>query len=196
MSDITSRKPYLNLYLLLELDTEATLDVLRRAFVEDEISNACSSSPDSVEGPIEEAQKENNVAETQNTLVQNTVDALIQIIDMNIVPTDTTSFSADNELMKEWPSKDIGYMFEFIAYYVALQRAKVSKGVLCQMLEYLTSDNHFSNNVSVDSSSPKIREKQVLSLLEVLPESEWDASFVLELCESAKYHQVGTLSIC
>ncbi|XP_057454917.1 uncharacterized protein LOC130746339 isoform X2 [Lotus japonicus] len=190
VSDITSRKPYLYLYLLLELDTEATLDVLRRAFVEDEISNACSSSPDSVDGPIEEAQKENNVAETQNTLVQNTVDALIQIIDMNIVPTDTTSFSADNELMKEWPSKDIGYMFEFIAYYVALQRAKVSKGVLCQMLEYLTSDNHFSNNVSVDSSSPKIREKQVLSLLEVLPESEWDASFVLELCESAKYHQV------
>ncbi|TKY64154.1 Vacuolar protein sorting-associated protein 8-like [Spatholobus suberectus] len=191
VSDFVSRRPHLNLYLLLKLDTEATLDVLRCAFMEDEISNACSSSLDSANKPIEEAKKENdNVTETQNALVQNTVDALIQIIDMNIVPIDTTSSSGDDGLIKEWPSKDIGYLFEFIAYYVALQRAKISKGVLCQILEYLTSDSHFSTNVSVHGSTPKNREKQVLALLEVLPESDWDASFVLDLCERAKYHQV------
>lgn len=191
-----SRRSHLNLYLLLKIDTEATLDVLRCAFLEDEISNACSSSLDSANKLIAEAKKENdNVTETQNALVQNTVDALIQIIDLNIVPSDTTSSSGDDGLIKEWPSKDIGYLFEFIAYYVALQRAKISKGVLCQILEYLTSDSHFSTNVSVHGSTPKNREKQVLALLEVLPQSDWDASFVLDLCERAKYHQVGTLSI-
>ncbi|RDY08694.1 Vacuolar protein sorting-associated protein 8-like protein, partial [Mucuna pruriens] len=193
VSDFVSRRSHLNLYLLLKLDTEATLDVLRCAFMEDDISNsnACSSSLDSANKPIEEAKEENdNVTETQNALVQNTVDALIQIIDLNIVPSDTTSSSGDDGLRKEWPSKDIGYLFEFIAYYVALRRAKISKVVLCQILEYLTSDSHFSTNVSVQGSIPKNREKQVLALLEVLPESDWDASSVLDLCERAKYHQV------
>ncbi|XP_027334306.1 vacuolar protein sorting-associated protein 8 homolog isoform X2 [Abrus precatorius] len=191
VSDCVSRQPCLNLYLLLKLDPEATLDVLRCAFVEDAISNTDSSSVDSANRPIDEVKKGNdNVNETQNTLVQNTVDALIQIIDMNIVPPDTTSNSGDDESIKECPSKDIGYLFEFIAYYVALQRAKISKSVLCQILKYLTSDSQFSTNVSVNASTPKSREKQVLALLEVLPESEWDASFVLDLCERANYHQV------
>ena len=87
VSDFVSRRPCLNLYLLLKLDTEATLDVLRCAFMEDGISNASSSSPDSANKPITEAKKENDITETQNALVQNTVDALIQIIDVNIVPT-------------------------------------------------------------------------------------------------------------
>ncbi|QCE02488.1 Vacuolar protein sorting-associated protein 8 [Vigna unguiculata] len=190
ISDFESGRPHLNLYLLLKLDTEATLDVLRCAFMEDEISNACSSSPDSVNKPIEEAKKEDKATETQNALVQNTVDALIQIIDMNIVQTDTTFSSGEDGLIKEWPSKDIGYLFEFIAYYVAIQRAKISKDVLCQILEYLTSDSHSSTNISVHCSTPKNREKQVLALLEVLPKSDWDPSFVLDLCERAKYHQV------
>jgi len=195
ISDFESRRPHLNLYLLLKLDTEATLDVLRCAFMEDEISNACSSSPDSVNKPIEEAKKEDKATETQNALVQNTVDALIQIIDMNIVQTDTTFSSGEDGLIKEWPSKDIGYLFEFIAYYVAIQRAKISKDVLCQILEYLTSDSHSSTNISVHCSTPKNREKQVLALLEVLPKSDWDPSFVLDLCERAKYHQVGIFFI-
>ncbi|KAK7292879.1 hypothetical protein RJT34_15734 [Clitoria ternatea] len=182
VSDSVSGRPHLNLYLLLKLDPEAMLDVLRYAFVEDGISNDHSSSLDSANRPVEETKKDPNVTETQNTLIQNTVDALIQIMDMNIVPTDTTSGSGDNELIKEFHSKDIGYVFEFIAYYVALRRAKISKTVLCQILEYLTSDSH--------DSSPKSREKQVLALLEVLPKSDWDASFVLDLCERAKYHQV------
>ncbi|KAF1890216.1 hypothetical protein Lal_00025549 [Lupinus albus] len=191
VSNFVSKGPYLNLYLLLELDSEATLDVLRSAFVDDEISNALTSSLSTDDSSIEDAKVENdNVTETQNTLVQSTVDALVQIIDMNVVLTDTTSSSGDDGLLKEWPSKDIVYLFEFISYYVALQRAKVSKGVLCQILEYLTSDSYFTTNVSSSSSTPKNREKQVLALLEVLPESEWDKSYVLELCERAQYHQV------
>jgi len=163
--------------------------------MEDEISNACSSSPDSANKPVEEAKKEDNAIEAQNALVQNTIDALIQIIDMNTVQTDTTFNSCEDGLIKEWPSKEIGYLYEFIAYYVALQRAKISKGVLCQILEYLTSDSHFSTNISVHGPTPKNREKQVLALLEVLPKSDWDPSFVLDLCERANYHQVGILFV-
>lgn len=191
VSDSVSKRPYLNLYLLLELDTEATLDVLRCAFIEDKNSNSSSSLLESADRPIEEAKEENNnVTGTDNILVQNTVDALIQIIDMNVVPTDTTSSSGDDGLTMEWPLKDKGCLFEFIAYYVAHQRAKVSKGMLCRILEYLTLDNHFSTNVSSHSSTPKNREKQVLALLEVVPESDWDVPFLLDLCESAKYYQV------
>ncbi|KAK7389741.1 hypothetical protein VNO78_25031 [Psophocarpus tetragonolobus] len=191
VSDFVSRQSHLNLYLLLKLDAEATLEVLRCAFKEDEISNASSSSLDLANKPVEEAKKENdNVTKTENALVQNTVDALIQIIDMNIIPTDTTLSSGDDVSKKEWPSKDMGYMFEFIAYYVTLRKAKISKGVFCQIFKYLTSNSHFSTNASVHDSTPKNREKQVLALLEVLPESDWDASFVLDLCERAKYHQV------
>lgn len=194
-SNSVSKQPYLNLYLLLELDTEATLDVLRCALMDDKISNSSSSSLDSADKPIEEENKENNnVTETENIFVQNTVDALIQITDMNVAPSDTTSSSGDDGSTKEWPSKDKGCLFEFIAYYVARQRAKVSKGMLCRILEHLTLDNQFLANVSSHSSTPKNREKQVLALLEVVPESDWDVPFLLDLCERAKYHQVGTLS--
>jgi hypothetical protein len=163
--------------------------------MEDKISNSSSSSQESADRPIEEAKEENNVTETENVLVQNTVDALIQITDMNVVPSDTISSSGDDGLTKEGTLKDKGCLFEFIAYYVARQRAKVSKGVLCRILEYLTLDNHISTNVSSHSSTPKNREKQVLALLEVVPESDWDVPFLLDLCERAKYHQVGSDSM-
>ena len=98
--------------------------------------------------PRHESFPENNtVTETENILVQNTVDALIQITDMNVAPSDTTSSVGDDGLTKEWPSNDKGCLFVFIAYYVAHQRAKVSKDMLCRILEYLTLDNRFLANV-------------------------------------------------
>ncbi|RYR24196.1 hypothetical protein Ahy_B02g057703 isoform A [Arachis hypogaea] len=187
-SNLVAKQPCLNVYLLLELDTEATLDVLRCAFDEDEISITGSSSLNSVDQSIEEAKEENGVTEHQSTLVQNTVDALVKLIDMKSVSPDTTSTSGDDGL--KWPLKDMGYLFEFIAYYVALQRAKISKDVLCQIFEYLTSERYSATNVLVHGSTPKNREKQVLALLEILPDSDWDSSYVLELCERAQYHQV------
>ncbi|KAI5430494.1 hypothetical protein KIW84_034905 [Lathyrus oleraceus] len=138
----------MNLYLLLEFDIEATLDVLRCALMEDKISNSSSSSLDSADKAIDEETKENNsVTETENILVQNTVDALIQITDMNVAPSDTTSSVGDEGLTKEWPLNGKGCLFVFIAYYVARQRAKVSKDMLCRILEYLTLDNRFLANV-------------------------------------------------
>ncbi|KAI5431152.1 hypothetical protein KIW84_035348 [Lathyrus oleraceus] len=58
----------------------------------DKILNSNSSSLDSADKAIDEETKENNnVTETENILVQNTVDALIRITDMNVAPSDTTS---------------------------------------------------------------------------------------------------------
>ncbi|XP_028795790.1 vacuolar protein sorting-associated protein 8 homolog isoform X2 [Neltuma alba] len=192
VSDLGVIRPCLNLYLLLELDTEATLDVLRSAFVEDEISNSSSSSVDLANRDDEDAKKGiHDIMETQNLLVQNTVDALIRIIDKIVSPTDTNSVSGEDGSLKEWPSnKDIGHIYEFIAYYVALQRAKVSRSVLFQILEYLTSDSVFPISGSLLSSTSEKREKQVLALLKVLPEPDWDPSYVLGLCERAQFHQV------
>ncbi|RYQ98581.1 hypothetical protein Ahy_B07g086328 [Arachis hypogaea] len=127
-----------------ELDTKTILDVLRCAFDEDEISITGSFSLNLVDQSIEEAKEENGVTEHQSTLVQNTVDALVKLIDIKSISPDTTSSSGDNELIKEWPLKDMGYLFEFIPYYVALQRAKISKDVLCQIFEYLTSERNKS----------------------------------------------------
>ncbi|KAL2336279.1 hypothetical protein Fmac_010725 [Flemingia macrophylla] len=97
--------------------------------------------------PEEATEKNDNATETLNALVQNTVDALVQIIDMNIVPTDTTSSSGNDGLKKEWPSKDIGYLFEFIAYYVALQRAKVCGLIRSVRHEYVAALDSYVKDV-------------------------------------------------
>ncbi|CAL9007578.1 unnamed protein product [Prunus brigantina] len=71
---------YLNLYFLLELDTEATLDVLRCAFIEDEISKPDVSPHDSADANMELPDGNNSMAQSQNSMVQNTVDTLIHIV--------------------------------------------------------------------------------------------------------------------
>ncbi|KAM1019622.1 hypothetical protein ACFX13_041699 [Malus domestica] len=186
VSSVMPGGEYINLYLLLELDTEATLDVLRCAFVEDEISKSDLSSHDS------DMQDGNNLmAQNKNSMVQNTVDTLIRIISKDSSQTDGSPSNDDTGSVVVWPSKkDIDHLFEFIAYYVACGRATVSKSVLSQILEYLTSDNNFPPCVSRDSITSKRREKQVLGLLEVVPETDWDSSYVLQLCEKAQFYQV------
>ncbi|CAB4300751.1 unnamed protein product [Prunus armeniaca] len=153
---------YLNLYFLLELDTEATLDVLRCAFIEDEISKPDVSSHDSADANMELPDGNNSMAQSQNSMVQNTVDTLIHIVSKGISQTDGSLSNDETASTVEWPSKkDIGHLFEFIAYYVACGRANVSR--------------------------------HVLGLLEVVPETDWDSSYVLQLCEKARFYQVCDL---
>jgi AMMECR1 domain-containing protein len=71
-----------------------------------------------------------------------------------------------------------------------VERADVSKSVLSQILEYLTSQNTFSPSVATHHIISKRREKQVLALLEVVPETDWNDSHVLDLCEKAQFYQV------
>nr|XP_023896614.1 vacuolar protein sorting-associated protein 8 homolog isoform X1 [Quercus suber]XP_023896615.1 vacuolar protein sorting-associated protein 8 homolog isoform X2 [Quercus suber] len=189
VSSLSSGGAYLNLYHLLQLDTEATLDVLRCAFVEDEIPKPKLSSHDSADENTEPKIKNDNGC--QNILVQDTVNSLIFILNRDISQTEMSDSEDVSGLVEEWPSKkDIGHMFEFIAYYVACERANVSRSVLSQILEYLTSQNNFPTSVSSHHITSTRREKQVLALLEVVPETDWNASYVLGLCEKAQFYQV------
>lgn len=181
-ASLTSTGAYLHLHYLLELDTESTLDVLRIAFVED----------DGFRDTTVDNLKDNDLnADDQNMLVQNTVDALVIVLDIDISQT-VRSCGSDDTAKVVWPSKkDIGHLIEFVASYVASKRANVSKSVLSQILEYLTSENHsVLNECQQLNESKKIREKKVLSLLDAVPQTEWNQSYVLHLCDNAKFHQV------
>ncbi|XP_012083104.1 vacuolar protein sorting-associated protein 8 homolog isoform X2 [Jatropha curcas] len=189
----SSRGTYLNLYHLLELDTEATLDVLRLAFVDDENSKPEFSFHDSASANMETEQENVTIIESQNLLVQNAIDALVQITEIEVPQRAESTASVDDLVsVKLWPSmKDIGYLFEFIASHVACKKAYVSSSVLSQILEYLTSENDFSASIPTHIiRTSKQREKQVLALLEVVPETDWNLSYVLQLCEKACFHQV------
>lgn len=179
----------MNLYHLLELDTEATLDVLRYAFMDDDtlLPDACLH--DGANANFMENQDNNAVAGTRNLLVQNTIDALVQVLENVMSQSDEYAYNDTNGSVEAWPTKkDFGHLFEFVAYYVAHGKSHVSNSMLAHILEYLTSECNHPPSFSVEIS--KIREKQVLSLLEVVPETEWNASYVLQLCEKANFHQV------
>lgn len=185
---------YLNLYHLLELDTEATLDVLKCAFnKEDATPLSDIASHDSADANMEADKKQNSMDECQNMLVQNTVNALVHVLDKVISQIDGPAGNDDCGSVETWPSqKDIGHLFEFIAYYVACGKANVSKSVLSQILHYLTSEKNASqSNPTHSVETSRKREKQLLALLEVVPETDWNASDVLHLCESAQFHQVS-----
>ncbi|XP_031251024.1 vacuolar protein sorting-associated protein 8 homolog [Pistacia vera] len=183
---------YLNLYHLLELDTEATLDVLRCAFKEDATPLSDIASHDSADANMEADKEQNSMDKCQNMLVQNTVNALVHVLDNVISQINGPAGNDDSGSVETWPSqKDIGHLFEFIAYYVACGKANVSKSVLSQILHYLTSEKNASpSNPTHSVETSRKREKQLLALLEVVPETDWNASDVLHLCESAQFHQV------
>uniref|UniRef100_A0A2P2L9D6 Uncharacterized protein MANES_01G240000 n=1 Tax=Rhizophora mucronata TaxID=61149 RepID=A0A2P2L9D6_RHIMU len=172
---VLPRGRYLNLYHLLELDTEATLDVLRCAFVDDENQNPNANM---------EAKQENKTAESQNVLLQKTIDALVQII--------TKDTSQEDESAGAFPSnKVVGDVFEFITYYIACKKAHVSNSMLNQILEFMMSESNstLSTHTQMVEISKK-REKQVLAVLQVVPVTDWSVSYVLQLCEKACFHQV------
>ncbi|XAR49264.1 hypothetical protein NMG60_11032393 [Bertholletia excelsa] len=189
---LSANRVYLNLYYLLDLDTEATLDVLRCAFVEDEIHKSDDHLHDSADGNVDTGKQNNLMVVSQNYLVQKTVEALIYVVDKEGFQTNKSTSSSDVVLTEVWPSKkDTGHMFEFIAYYVSCKKANVSKGVLAQILEYFTSEINIPTSVlGPNNGTSGKREKQVLALLEVVPETDWDLSHVLLLCEGAQFYQV------
>ncbi|XP_058105006.1 uncharacterized protein LOC131248648 isoform X2 [Magnolia sinica] len=182
-----------NICYLLWLDTEATLDVLRCAFLDVEPLKSGHPADDSVDANI----KENNEpdlsnAENQNLMVQNTVNTLIHILEMEIPEVDKFTGMDDNGSQEAWPSKkDIGHLLEFIACFVACKGATISKTVLNHILVYLTSEIDLSSTVSSPKTETAQRkEKQVLALLKVVPETDWDSSYLLDLCEKVQFYQV------
>ncbi|XP_075484312.1 uncharacterized protein LOC142524290 [Primulina tabacum] len=175
---------YANILHLLQLDTEATLDVLNYAFTEDELPLSTDSSQESTYLCKEPGQSQ--------ILVQKTVDILAGILDASNSQRGSPLCCDDMHSKQIWPSKkDLGHMCDYIAYHVMSARAKVSRDILGLILEYLTSDVDISYTaLGKTAEILKINEKQLLSLLEVLPEAHWDPSGLLHLCEKAQFHQV------
>ncbi|KAK4743512.1 hypothetical protein SAY87_001513 [Trapa incisa] len=177
--------PYLNMYHLLELDTEATLEVLRCAFVEDETQTVVGSPFDSA-NPTMETESDSVMGSFE--LIQKMVNALVSVLSK-----DTSQIYEhgviDNKEPDQWPTtNDMGCILEFIAYFISQKRAKVPKIVVTQILEHLTSKNLVSTEIPENKlEMMKRRERQVLSLLEMLPESDWDAAHVLNICEKAQF---------
>ncbi|GFQ05580.1 vacuolar protein sorting-associated protein 8 homolog [Phtheirospermum japonicum] len=177
---LPSNVAHANVLHLLELDTEATLEVLKCGFTEVEHPIVTDSSEESTNCNME-------LAESQK-LVQKVVDILADILDASYFQVG----SNDVNMVEVWPSKkDVHRMYDFIAYYVTLEKANVSKDILSQIFEYLTSEVDKSDTASGNTIEIlKRREKQLLSLLQVMPETHWDASYVLHLSEKAEFHQV------
>ncbi|KNA19535.1 hypothetical protein SOVF_060920 [Spinacia oleracea] len=193
-ASLTSTGAFLNLHYLLELDTEATLDVFRISFVEDEHFKLDKPLLNSSDATVDNPKDNDSIAGYQDMLVQKIVDALVIVLDIDISQS-VRSAGSDDTGVVVWPSKkDIGHLIEFVASYVASKKANVSKSVLSQILEYLTSENHLGdlalNESKQKNESKKRREKKVLALLDAVPQTEWNASYVLHLCEKAQFHQV------
>ncbi|XP_031093007.1 vacuolar protein sorting-associated protein 8 homolog isoform X2 [Ipomoea triloba] len=188
ISSFPANGPHSNLLYLLQLDTEATLDILQYAFVED-VPQLNHISDDSTNSDTESAEV-NGLSDSQN-LVQELVDVLAAILDASFFQSSNSCSSDDDRSIDIWPSKrERDHILDFIAYYVSCERAKVSKSTLSQILEYLTSETDSSHNASENDETSKRRQKQLVTLLEVLPEHEWDAPYLLHLCEKAQFHQV------
>ncbi|KAL8227488.1 hypothetical protein R6Q57_015072 [Mikania cordata] len=167
LTSLSAIKAYKNLYHLLELDTEATLDVLRCAFI-----NEIQKSHESVV-------EKDSTSQSQD-LTQKIVDVLVLVLE--------TSKSISIHPDTIWPSKDdIGYVLEFISHFVSRGEAKVTKELLGQIFEYLTLEAADVERKCVEFS--KIREKEVLALLVVVPQTDWDDKHLLDLCEKAHFYQ-------
>ncbi|CAN6969695.1 unnamed protein product, partial [Brassica rapa subsp. trilocularis] len=185
---VSSPRIYLNLYHLLGLDTEATLDVLRYAFAESEMVDHETLLLESGEVSLE-SKTDGSIPEDRcnDMLIQNVIEALVHIIDGGVSQLDESGDPDDSKSDKKWPSKeDTSHLFEFVAYYAARGRASIPKSVLAQILDYLTSDHILPTY----NMSPKMRENQFLNLLQAVPETDWDVAYVSQLCEKAHFYQV------
>lgn len=190
-ANMTYKAPYPNLRHLLELDTVATLDVLVCAFDGDGISKSSYLSENLTNTDMVEL---NDLVRRNEKLIQEVVDFFSVIVGISYSQSGCSTIYDDDCSDEAWPSiKDTWCIFEFIAHYVACQRAKVSRDILIQILEYLTSEISTVPAHTIESS--KRRERQLLSLLEVVPETDWDAPHLLNLCEISQFHQVKRIAM-
>lgn len=184
VTSLPSTGAYANVLHLLELDTEATLQVLKMAFADIELPTTSHPSEELTNINMESAESEK--------LVQRVVDILAGVLDACLFRSDSPVCSTDINMLEIWPSKkDVSHMYDFIAYYVAYGQAKVSRDILSQILQYLTSEINILDTMSEKTTDIyKRREKQLLSLIQVVPETQWDAPYLLHLSDKAQFNQV------
>ncbi|CAM6071281.1 unnamed protein product [Sphagnum tenellum] len=190
VSNGADRSKYPRLLYLLQLDTPATLLVLRLAFPVGGPLDVGKQGYGYITRPNNEQMSEEatEVATTEivdegRRFLQAIVSAFIEILDL-----DNRSGAGSSEDSQEiWPSRgNIESLLEFVAQYVASRHAVVSRGTLMHILEYL---------VSFSSESRKARENEdlMVALLNSVPDSDFDASHTLHLAQEACFWQVCAL---
>lgn len=177
---------YPNLCHLLLLDTEAAVEVLRYAFMEDYSRGADNCLSDLSACNLEQKDNDSQSTENLHSMAQIAIDKLVYVLDLESDKIRSFSLAENVEV---WPSvKDLGHLVQFIVFLVTCKGAAISRQVFKHILEHLTSADwlHWDSSHRPEASK---REKQVLALLKVVPQTDWSMN-VLELCAQAQFHQV------
>uniref|UniRef100_A0A453SZ63 Vacuolar protein sorting-associated protein 8 central domain-containing protein n=1 Tax=Aegilops tauschii subsp. strangulata TaxID=200361 RepID=A0A453SZ63_AEGTS len=172
-----------NMCYLLWMDTEATLEVVKCAFAQENFEST-SSTPDA---SVSKDEDDTNIErESQNILLQGVVDTIIHIVGLeNEAIHSIVVGTAESEESELWPTVNyFGYIIEFVSFFISNKRAKSSQRVLKHILKYLTSSSTPSYD---DKKMPT--QKEVLQLFNVVPQTDWNYDYVLHLCLDAHFHQ-------
>ncbi|XP_044411244.1 uncharacterized protein [Triticum aestivum] len=170
-----------NICYLLWMDTEATLEVVKCAFAQENFEPTSSILDASVSKDEEDTDIES--PDSQNILLQTVVDTIIHIVGLeNEAIHSVVVGTAESEEL--WPSvSDFSHIIEFVSFFVSHKRANASQRVLKHILKYLTS----STTSYDDKKMPP--QKEVLQLFNVVPQTDWNSDYVLNLCLDAHFHQ-------
>lgn len=212
---------YSRLLYLLTLDTQATLQVLGAAFPEDGPLGVgkrdcvyplirTNSEEDGLNKLVELQIKSHSSPNQEGIseglkLAQITVNALIhvlQTVESARSKSRTEEKSSDAEYSTEecWPSdRDIGDIFEFVAYFAAGKYAVVPTAVLSLIFEYLTSPSLENLERVQDLERKKLdilrqREDLMLAVLKAVPKSSWQAERTLDLALNIGFWKVGNFN--
>ncbi|XP_037445372.1 uncharacterized protein LOC119314796 isoform X2 [Triticum dicoccoides] len=172
-----------NICYLLWMDTEATLEVVKCAFAQENFESTSSTLDASVSKDEEDTDIQS--PDSQNILLQSVVDTIIHIVGLeNEAIHSVVVGTAESEESELWPSvNDFGHIIEFVSFFVSHKRANASQRVLKHILKYLTS----STTSYDDKKMPP--QKEVLQLFNVVPQTDWNSDYVLNLCLDAHFHQ-------
>ncbi|PNT65776.1 hypothetical protein BRADI_3g02497v3 [Brachypodium distachyon] len=175
-----------NICYLLWMDTEATLEVVKCAFAQESFEPTSGILDASV--PTDEGDTNTGSPESQNILLQSVVDTIIDIVGLENEATHSIfAGTAESENSEFWPSvNDLGYIIEFVSFFVCHKRANTSQRVLRHIVKYLTLSNTQSYD---DKKLPTQKEEEVLQLFNVVPQTDWNSDYVLHLCLDAHFHQ-------
>lgn len=175
---------------LLSFDLLATLEVLQYAFPEDGplgLGKECLKQ--SVEIASSEEAEYNNDTKDGLQLLQEVVGALTDILErIHLYTVDVSKPHVEVDAWQSQMSKiNAGYVMEFIAQYVASNRAKVPRVILARIVEYLAS----ADRKSKKDEDARRKEAILVKLLNGVPASEWESIHVLELSLRAQFWQAS-----
>ncbi|KAE8804581.1 vacuolar protein sorting-associated protein 8 [Hordeum vulgare] len=173
-----------NICYLLWMDTEATLEVVKCAFAQENFEPTSSTA----DTPVSKDEDDTNIEspDSQNILLQSLVDTIIHIVGLENEAIHSIFVGiAESEESKLWPSvNDFGYIIEFLSFFISSRRAKSSQRVLKHILKYFMSSNTPSHD-----DKKMLTQKVVLQLFNVVPQTDWNSDYVLHLCLDAHFHQ-------